>query len=290
MGATVLGMPTATVTNGTLVLIHPVSLHGGAGSPPGPSRRLVKFSREEHAPHHAPRLQLATPEYYRTRDDDGGAGIRDELEARYREDRSEVLTDRGLGGVVRVAPRADLAATFGVSGLWLYCASLRPDGPAGTESVRRRFGAEAVTELGEPAAFAEALGDAVARDLRAEVVSDAGSLSAVLQRLMLHGWSSQAARARGANGPDIGNVVWVDHGAVVYSDGANRLLDGIEERERPRALPFIKRSRYAWQREYRFVVSTIGTPREAVYRVPNTQPLRGLTSPWAGPARGRPGR
>lgn len=275
------GSPAATVTNGTFVLVRQVSLHGNPSFSLAPAPQLIKFSREKHAPHHAAELQLATPQYYRTYEGQG-ADTRDELEAQYRENRPDALTDEGFGSVFRGLHPPSLSVTFGVSGLWLYCTSVQPNRRTEVKNLRGRFGAEAVTVLGEPAALAQALGDAVVTDPESGVRSDEGGLWAILQRHVLRTWSSQLAAEHDGPGGEIQNVVWVDHGAVLYSDAANRLLDDIDPTERPRAVPFIKRSRYEWQREYRFVVSTIGMPSEAAHRIPIPAGLRSLTAPWTG--------
>ena len=76
------------------------------------------------------------------------------------------------------------------------------------------------------------------------------------------------------------NVVLVQHGLVHYSDHVAEVLDAVAEPQRATVLPFIKRQSFSWQREYRFTVSVIGSPKENTYRLAIHSSLRELTHPW----------
>ena len=80
---------------------------------------------------------------------------------------------------------------------------------------------------------------------------------------------------------DLGErVVWVSHGQVVYTDDPAAIVESYPEERRGAIVPFLKRSQYAYQREYRFVVETHGDPAEHVIRLPVSDDLRALTEIW----------
>ena len=71
-------------------------------------------------------------------------------------------------------------------------------------------------------------------------------------------------------------AVWVVHGPVAYPADATRLVEPVPMLFKGIAVNFIKRPEYAWQREYRFAVSTVGTPEQDQLWVPITPRLRSL--------------
>ena len=228
-------------------------------------RRLVKFSKTLHTIPEAAHVQLATPRYYRNIEE-SDAQIRDELEARYIESRRAALSERGFRGAYDLNPWAKLEVTYSTDGLWIFCASVAPSPDAGIERLRERFGAEAATIIQTPSEFARELGSGVAASVLPDDI-ETELLAPIARAALLP--------------PGVSNVVSVHHGPVYYTDRVAEFLDEVPLLERPTVLPFIKRQAYAWQREYRFTVAVIGSPKEDTYRFPIHSGLRDLTWPWA---------
>lgn len=227
----------------SLVRVYRVTL-GRATRDIAPST-LVKFSESPHAIPVATHLQIATPGYYRNIED-GDAGTGDELDSGY----DRLVPDR----------RAETRALLGLDGFWLFCTSIAPPSDAVIEELRGRFEAEAATLIGGPAAFAREMGAGVAASVRPEQLTP-DPLGWLKRRLLPD---------------DVGTVVHVHHGPVYYADRAGEVLDAVPVTERATLLPFIKRRGFAWQREYRFTVSVIGTPRDETHRFPIPPALRAL--------------
>ena len=75
-------------------------------------------------------------------------------------------------------------------------------------------------------------------------------------------------------------MVRVYHGQVVYTDDAAAIIESYPEDWRAAIVPFLKRSQYAYQREYRYVVATHGGAKEQVLLMPVSEDLRALTKVW----------
>ena len=211
-------------------------------------------------------LHLATPSYYREYEGDG-VGIRDEMEARYQEGVRSFLTryrtmDAATGAWVSGH------ATYGVNGFWMFCTSFKQISSLEQERLRKEFSADCVTSISDPQGFARELGAAFAAH---SSWADVGlsALDEVIREL---------------RPPEIGDkVVWVYHGGLSYSDDAQKLVESFDERHRAAVVSFVKRQKYAWQKEYRFTVRINGKPRESEFLLPIPPDLRGLTKvEWAG--------
>ncbi len=121
---------------------------------------VVKFSRRQFAIPRAKNLKLATPEYYRTYEGNA-VGVRDEMEASYREDVRSWLTQCRTMDRSRMA-KISGSVICGVDDLWMFCTSVPP-----VLSLRRRnqlteFDADCMTTIHDPSAFALELGAAFA--------------------------------------------------------------------------------------------------------------------------------
>ena len=79
--------------------------------------------------------------------------------------------------------------------------------------------------------------------------------------------------------PELGKtIITVHHGPVIYDDQPATVINCIPELQRGRALPFFKGTRFAGQREYRFVVLAGGEPNDEKLCVPVSHELRDLAS------------
>ena len=127
--------------------------------------------------------------------------------------------------------------------------------------MRKEFAADCVTTIPNPLEFARELGAAFAAHFS---WADVG----------LSPWDELVRRLRPV---EIGElVVWVYHGPVFYSDNAEELIDSFDELHRAAVVPFLKRQKFAWQKEYRFTVTTNGNPRESEFLLPISPELRKL--------------
>ena len=135
-------------------------------------------------------------------------------------------------------------------GWWIFCASIEPVGQDwGTWRATLPDEYDHVSEIGQPAKFAQALAHMVA-----EQVGPQGS----------DGWLKDIT-----DGPDgertTHKTQWVLHGPVVYTDAVYReLTRDSDPRAKIAAAIFTKSAEYAAQREYRFAVLSEGNDDETV--------------------------
>ena len=133
---------------------------------------------------------------------------------------------------------------------WIFCASIKPDEAewdAWSASLDEDYGH--VSEIGQPAKFAEALARMVTEQI-GPLGKDAWST----------GTSDGAAGVRTKH-----KSQWVIHGPVVYTDRLYDMVSGEEDEvRRMAACLFAKPITHAAQREYRFVVLNGGAAEESV--------------------------
>ena len=249
----------------SMVVVHRVALNGGSPSETPPA--VVKFSKPRYALPFSCRIQLATPEYYRKYPGED-IGIRDEKEAsyskkmdlkrfmdRYGPQRSNFGLQTGWGS-------AEL--TFGRDDCWMFCTSLKPTTAGKARQLGSRLSEDydGVTVIGDPSEFARELGVTFGTHLEDTDLRLRGL--GILARYTLP--------------PELAaTVVWVHHGRVVYTDEPAAIVESYPEERRALIVPFLKRSQYAYQQEYRFVVATHGEAVEKVLRLPISDDLRALT-------------
>ena len=133
---------------------------------------------------------------------------------------------------------------------WIFCTSMEPDNED-REAWRTTLSEEYdhVSEIGQPAKFAEAL----ARMVTEQIGPQGGD-----------GWLKQTTDGAEAERTKHRSQ-WVIHGPVVYTDHVyDALLDDGYGIKRLAASIFTKSSKYAAQREYRFAVLCEGADEETV--------------------------
>ena len=219
---------------------------------------LVKYvDRAEHAPCTARTLKLATLEHYRTRYPDL-EGVGDSMEGRVRvsERLSEMLARAGVAGSPWGAEHVHTTATYSVDGRRLiYCTA--------ASGARPEQHWTTACPIRSASDLACALGLECARQGHRVWCPAAGGID-------------DLAREAPENSP-LASVVRVNHGPVVYSDEPERRLwRDIRSEDQGLAVHFLKRRAFAYQREYRFVVSRLGyRPADEEVFVENTAALRG---------------
>lgn len=245
-----------------MVMVHRVALNGG--SPPKTPSAVVKFSERQHAIPVSPCIQLATPRYYRDYPGEGD-GIRDEQEASYinRMDWQRFLDTYSPQRPHCGIESGSVELTYDVDSFWMFCTAAR----LATENRLRDLGREfsqdydCATTINNPSEFARQLGKTFGTHLGDDDVSLSGV--DILSRSMIP--------------YELGEkVVWVYHGQVVYADDPASVVESYPEERRAAIVPFVKRSQFADQWEYRFIVSTTGAPKRQVLCLPVSDNLRAL--------------
>ncbi len=243
----------------TLVLVWHANLCSDFVSSPA----LVKFSKSKYAIARAKKLKLATANYYRNYEGTE-PGIRDEMEARQIAKLSTVLNGRRSAVPFSrvVSPAGE--ATYGTDSTWLFCTAIRPAWDTDLRRLQQQFSAESATVISNPLRFATQLGKRFAGNLPRTRLSNMDGLRLSCYRKH-----------------QIDNVVQVFHGPVLYTDD-QELAFSQPSHLRGIASCFSKGRSFDWQREYRFVVSTVGEPAEDELLLPISERMRGLaeTGPW----------
>ncbi len=251
-----------------LVIVHQVALNSDS-SPETPA--VVKFSERQYALPHSQSIQLATPEFYRCCPGED-LGIRDEKEASYirKMDLKRFLeTYNPQSDLAKAYVQGSTELTFAQDDCWMFCTSVRPT----TKGLARQLGGrisedyECGAVIDNPSEFARELGVTFGTHL-ADADLRLGGLDTV-------------ARYSLTLTPELGEmVVRVYHGPVVYTDNPAAIVESYPEERRAAVVPFLKRSQYSYQREYRFVVETHGEAVKQALSLPVSDDLRRLTEGW----------
>ena len=134
---------------------------------------------------------------------------------------------------------------------WIFCTSIRPDDNEWESWCRTLPGHyDHVSEIGQPAKFAQALAHMTA------------------EQLGPHGKKGQYSSKVGNAESEWTNypTQWVLHGPVVYTDSVYHALAGItDDTARMAASIFTKGREHAQQREYRFAIINDGAEEESVF-------------------------
>lgn len=276
-----------------LVLVYRVD-YGGRPMPESPPR-VVKFSRSEHSIGVASRIVLSSPSYYRELEEKSappegqaregrqgrrperesrGTGIGDKMEARYQKRYDlDAIHRRFAPALVNSSLSGSAQLTYGTGGFWILCTSVEPETSQDFERLRREFAQyDCATIIPDPSEFALQLGKDFEQQHGDEAVrSDA---VAILRLAKI----AQGFIKAGAPVPEA--VVYVRHGHVVYSDEPADIIECYPERFRSVVLPFVKRTKFAEEKEYRFTVSLGGEPKRQRIWVDVSDKLRCLVAPY----------
>ena len=235
-------------------------------------RSLVKGCKREHALENGKTLIISKPERFR---EYGVALIRDDQEGFAREEfvtleadtpeeaaKRRATTDLNdalevLGSSIKSVHRVEYSRrntqsesfSYGKD-WWIFCASIRPDdGDWDAWKATLDEDYDHVSEIGQPAKFAQALARMVT-----EQIGPRG------KDAWLTGTGDGTAGARTKH-----RHQWVIHGPVVYTDRLYETIVGEEDEVRKiAACLFTKPMTHAAQREYRFVVLNGGAEEETV--------------------------
>ena len=235
--------------------------------------KVVKFSKWCYSPCRAKDLRLATPACYRD-EESLPPGIGDRYDSTLRKDASPWMRKRFLNNSV------EAEVVFSSSSEpWVYCTSHLPThfvyGDLKTKFLDE-YGYNATTEIKDVDAFAMWLGIdfALQIDKRNHLKLSAFDMATYLK-------SSYSTDLWQQNGPqNIETFVHVYHGPVHYEDESGVVTtdeDMVDIHGSVRAW-FTKRTEFADQSEYRFVVTTLGIPCSKTLKMQVSDELRQLTS------------
>ena len=143
----------------------------------------------------------------------------------------------------------------------IYCPSLSPRSDNGRARRCQQFSADDITGFGEPLRLARALGSIFGQVTPVAPVSFDSELYAYKPPFLREHSPFKC-------------MVHVLHGSVAYSDRPEELIEPVPPHPQPTVVPFAKPSDFAHQREYRFTISTIGSPADDVLFVPVTEEPR----------------
>ena len=166
----------------------------------------------------------------------------------------------------------------------MFCTSVAPQGP-GLGDLRSSFpDYDCATFIPDPSTFAMQLGKDVGKQLDVKDLR-LNALETTIRQLVL-GQAELTTEGRLVRkGPD--TMVMVTHGPIAYCDPPERIINRFPVGRRREVIPFVKRCKYAGQREYRFVVVVIGEPKEPSFLMEITDELRSLARTY--PRTGVPG-
>ena len=253
-----------------VVLIHRVNSHSigpkGVGN-------LIKLSERRFAPYHTETLRLATPAHYR-KNEKSNPTIGDPHDGYLTKNATpwvqNTLTEKF--GEIKIL---DATVTFSAPDEpWIYCTSIAPNSNREIGTLRAAFlQYDAVTEITSPESFAIQLGIDFAISVeksRDVTLSPIDEWAYRQSKYTVSLWEGEC---------HIDKYVRVYHGPVCYEDQSG-VLKSLEDFSDLSGVPltwFTKKSKFAGQREYRFAVSTLGSPRKDKFYLDMSEELRKLT-------------
>lgn len=222
------------------------------------SSAVVRFSESEFAIPNSKIIRLRTAAYYRDLEENTMDGIGDSEEAIFRRDTDMDAFQREAGQTpISGAHNVQLGLTH-TRECWVLSTSNAQTSPAGMERMRSTIcrDYDATTLIADKSQFAKQLG------------VDFGN----------------AFRSSDLKVPDqtwwlLSPTVIVDHGSVTYSESPSGVIGQFPRESWGLVTPFVKRTQFSGQKEYRFVVSVSGSgaPKESYMDLPITEELRALT-------------
>ena len=243
-----------------------------------PAGNLLKFTKRKHAPFLAEKLQLVTSEGYR-KYEGPGRGVADPKDGCLIKDATPWMTKAlEVPGIDAPGVSLNLRANITFASPeepWIYCTSIQPDGASAVRGLRSEFPQyDAVTVIGDRQAFARQLGIDFALSLdRAKDVRTSTPYDSAYAR---SSYTTSLWKGR----RNIDKFVNVYHGPVRYEDqsGVLETLEDVVDLYGAQRAWFTKGTRFSGQREYRFAVSTFGTPRKSKFKVTASDEIRRLVA------------
>ena len=224
-----------------------------AGNP-----KAVRFSEGQYAIPNSPNIRLRTAAYYRDWEETDGCGIGDAEEATLRRNTNLAAFQREAGQIPTSCTHNVQLALTQRKECWVLCTSIAPTPLTGLDRMRASVcqGYDAATLIADSSEFARQLGLDFGNALRPGDLDHPGPM-----------WWTLRPK------------VFVDHGPVMYADFPSDVIERFPNQSWGLVTPFVKRTRFSEQNEYRFVISTggLGDPQERSLDLMTTAELRALT-------------
>ena len=219
---------------------------------------IIKFSEEQYAISHSKYIKLATPSHFREIEEEVSNGIGDSMEATYKRETDLATLQRETGQEPMWGAEHGAVTMTHVAECWMFCASIEPKLKTSWEIKKLRDSLDknydCCTLIKNPSKFAKRLGVSFGNSFKPSLVNHPGPLW----------WRLHP-------------VVFVRHGPVIYADQVSKEIERFPKEMQGIVTPFIKRSKFSNQKEYRFVISLMGTPKEETLFLNVTDELRRLT-------------
>ena len=200
--------------------------------------KTVRFSESQYAIPDSVNIRLRTAAYYRDWEESDGCGIGDSEEATLRRN-TDLATVQREGGQTPISGAHLVQTTLTHrKECWILCTSIAPTLSTGMDGMRASlcWGYDAATLIADPSQFAKQLGIDFGNTLRPSDLEHPGPT-----------WWTLLPR------------VFVDHGPVVYEESPSDVIEKFPRASWGLITPFVKRTQFSGQKEYRFVIS-IGGP------------------------------
>lgn len=220
--------------------------------------KVVRFSESQYAIPNSKNIRLRTTAYYRDWEESDGCGIGDAEEATLRRNSDFATFQREAGQIpISGAHHIQMTSTHRKE-CWVLCASIAPTSLTGMGRMRASVcrGYDASTLITDPSQFARQLGIDFGKALQPGDLENPGPIWWALR-------------------PE----VFVDHGPVVYAESPSDVIERFPKASWGLVTPFVKRTQFSGQKEYRFVISIcgLGDPRERSLDLTISEELRALT-------------
>ena len=219
--------------------------------------KVVRFSESQYAIPKSVNIKLCSAAYYRHWEESDGRGIGDPEEATLRRN-TDLATFHQESGQTPVSGAHHVQTTVTYrSECWILCTSIAPTSLTGMNSMQASVcqGYDAATLIADPSQFAKQLGINFGNVLRPSDLENPGPV-----------WWELLRR------------VFVDHGPVVYTESPSDVIEKFQRASWRLVAPFVKRTHFSGQKEYRFVISIggLGDPKERGLDLITTEELRAL--------------
>ena len=219
--------------------------------------KIVRFSESQYAIPNSVNIKLRTAAYYRHWEETDECGIGDPEEATLRRNTDlATFQQEARQTPISGAHHVQTALTYR-SECWILCTSIAPTSPTGMNSMRASVcrGYDAATLIADPTRFAKQLGIDFGNALRPDDLEHPGPTWWALLRQVV-----------------------VDHGPVVYTESPSEVIERFPKSSWGLVTPFVKRTHFSGQKEYRFVISIGGSgdPKERGLDLIITEELRAL--------------
>lgn len=203
---------------------------------------IIKFSEEQYAIPHSQYIKIATPSHFREIEEEVPNGIGDSMEATYKRESDMATIQKESGQKLMSGAELVSVTMTQVVECWMFCASIEPKLMTSWEIKKLRDSLDenydCCTFIMNPSEFAKQLGISFGNSFKPTLVNHPGPFL----------WQLRP-------------FVFVKHGPVIYTDVVSKEIERFPKEMHGIVTPFIKRSKFSNQKEYRIVISLMSNPK-----------------------------